>query len=137
MSFLFDTNVISELRKGKACDRNVARWHRGVTEDEIYMSVLVLGEIRKGAEKIRRRDPMRARAIEDWMVALSVALGDRVLPVTAEIADVWGRMSTLRTVPIIDSLLAATAKGHGLTIVTRNVSDFVEFDIAVLNPFAP
>lgn len=136
MSYLVDTNIISELRKGQSCNRNVARWHREIAEDEIYVSVLVFGEIRKGAEMLRRRDPDRTGILEDWMVALSASLGDRVLPLTAEIADEWGRMSARRTVPVVDGLQAATARVHNLTMATRNVSDFDGLEVAVFNPFA-
>ncbi len=137
MSYLIDTNVISELHRGVRCDPNVLRWKSGVADDDLYVSVLVLGEIRKGVEKVRLHDLERARNLERWLSGFDETFSDRVLPLTAEIADVWGRMSALRTVPIIDSLLAVTAKVHSLTVVTRNVSDFVAFDIAVLNPFAP
>lgn len=136
MRYLVDTNVISELRKGNSCNRNVERWHREIDETDIFVSVLVFGEIRKGAEKIRHRDPERAGVLEDWIVALYAALGDRVLPLTAEIAEEWGRMSAMRTVPIVDCLLAATAKVHELTIASRNTADFAGLDVPVFDPFA-
>lgn len=135
MSYLIDTNVISELHKGVRCDPNVLRWKSGVADDDLYVSVLVLGEIRKGVEKVRPHDPERARNLERWLSGFDGTFSDRVLPLTAEIADEWGRMSARRSVPVVDCLQAATAKAHGLTIVTRNMSDFDGLDIMVLDPF--
>jgi len=137
LSFLIDTNIISEVRRGGHCDRNVTAWWDGVADDDLWLSTLVLGEIRKGVELARHRDPDKAAALEAWLNDVITGFGERVLPVDAAVADEWGRMNATRPVPVIDALLAATAKVSGLTFVTRNVSDVAGLGIDVLNPFEP
>lgn len=136
MSFLIDTNIISEIRKGARCDPGVARWWAGVAEGDLWLSALILGEIRKGVELARRRDPDKAAVLEAWLAEVVSGFGDRVLPVDATVAGEWGRMSAIRPVPVIDALLAATAKANGLTLVTRNEADVAGLGVEVLNPFA-
>ncbi|WCR09704.1 type II toxin-antitoxin system VapC family toxin [Paracoccus stylophorae] len=136
MSFLIDTNVISEIRKGNRCDPGVAAWWAEVAEDDLWLSALVLGEIRKGVELARRRDPQKAAALEAWLGEVVAGFADRVLPVDAAVAEEWGRMNAIRPVPVIDALLAATAKANGLTLVTRNEADVAGIGVEVLNPFA-
>lgn len=135
MSFLIDTNIVSEIRKGNRCDPAVAAWWAGVAEDDLRISVLVLGEVRKGVELARRRDPQKARALETWLRDLVSGFGDRIIPVDAAVAEEWGRIAAIRPVPAIDALLAATAKTNGLTLVTRNAADVTGLDVEVLNPF--
>ena len=135
MSFLIDTNIVSEIRKRNRCDPAVAAWWAGVAEDELRISVLVLGELRKGVELARRRDPQKARALETWLRDLVSGFGDRIIPVDAAVAEEWGRIAAIRPVPAIDALLAATAKTNGLTLVTRNAADVTGLDVEVLNPF--
>lgn len=135
MSFLIDTNIISEVRKGDRCDPAVAAWWDGVAEDELWLSALVLGEIRKGVELARRRDPQKAAALEAWLGEVVSGFGDRVLPVDAAVAEEWGRMAAIRPVPVIDALLAATARANGLMLVTRNTGDVEGLGADVLNPF--
>ena len=137
MSFLIDTNIVSEIRKGSRCDPAVAAWWAGVAEDDLWVSALVLGEIRKGVELARQRDPQKARALETWLKDLVSDFGDRILPVDAAVAEEWGRMAAVRPVPAIDALLAATARTSGLTLVTRNAADIAGLDVEVLNPFEP
>ena len=135
MSFLIDTNVISEVRKGARCDANVAAWYASIDDGDLYLSVLVMGEIRKGIELVRPRDAARAEALEAWLAAVNAAFGEHILPVDRAVADEWGRMSAFRPIPTIDGLLAATAKIHRMTLVTRNASDVVGLGAKVLNPF--
>jgi predicted nucleic acid-binding protein len=135
VSFLIDTNVISEIRKGGRCDPGVAAWWADVAEDDLWLSALVLGEIRKGVELARRRDPQKAEALEAWLGEVVAGFADRVLPVDAAVAEEWGRMNAIRPVPVIDALLAATAKANGLTLVTRNEADVAGIGVEVLNPF--
>ena len=137
MSFLIDTNIISEVRKGDRCDAAVAAWWAGVAEDDLWLSALVLGEIRKGVELARRRDPQKAAVLETWLSDVVSGFGDRVLPVDAAVAEEWGRMNAIRPVPVIDALLAATAKANDLTLVTRNEADVAGLGVEVLNPFDP
>lgn len=136
MSLLVDTNVISEVRKGARCHPNVAAWYASVAAGDLYLSVLVVGEIRRGIEQARRRDPARARVFERWLAGIEAAFGDdRILPVDRAVADAWGRLSAIRPIPATDGLLAATAKVHGLTLATRNEHRVSSLGIAVLNPF--
>jgi predicted nucleic acid-binding protein len=111
VSFLLDTNIISEIGKGPRCNEKVADWYDSIDGNEIYLSVLVLGEIRKGLERARRRDPSRVRALENWLASIDTSFADRILQIDLAIADEWGRMSAKRSVSTIDALLAATAKG--------------------------
>lgn len=135
MAFLIDTNIVSEVRKGARCDARVAAWYAAIDDADLYLSVLVLGEIRKGIELARPRDPAKAEALQAWLRQVIAAFGDRIIPVDAAVGDEWGRMSALRPVPVIDALLAATAKVHGLTLVTRNDADVLGLGARVVNPF--
>jgi len=137
LSFLIDTNIISEVRKGARCNPGVAKWWAEVAEGDIWLSTLILGEIRKGVELARRRDPEKASVLEAWLGEVVSGFGDRVLPVDVATAEEWGRMSAMRPVPVIDALLAATAKTNGLTLVTRNEADVAGLGVDVLNPFDP
>ena len=135
MSFLLDTNIISEVRKGSRCHPKVAAWYASVDDGEIYLSVLVLGEIRKSIELASWRDPAKARALEAWLAEVEIAFGDRTFSIDRRTSDEWGRMSAQRSIPVIDGLLAATAKAHHLTLVTRNDADVAGLGASVLNPF--
>jgi len=133
---LIDTNVLSELRKGARADVNVRRWFEGIDEDSIFLSVLVTGEIRRGIEAIRKRDPRAAATLERWLDNVMEAHSERVLPVDAATADEWGRLDARGSLPVIDGLLAATARVHDLTLVTRNVKDVARTGVDVLDPFS-
>lgn len=135
MSFLLDTNVISELRKGDRANPNVLAWFGGLEDEEIYLSVLTIGEIRRGIESVRRRDPDSARALDSWLARLSEDHRDRILPVDRAISEEWGRLSAPDPLPVIDGLLAATAKVKGLKFVTRNVADVESTGIELVDPF--
>lgn len=135
MRYLVDTNVVSELRKGRRCDPGVASWFAAVSSEEIYLSALVLGELRKGIENIRRRDGSAAEALEDWFRELTATHADRILGVDPAVADQWGRFNVPDPLPVLDSLLAATASVHGLTLVTRNLKHVERTGVACLNPF--
>lgn len=136
MSYLLDTNVLSELRKGPRADAGVAAWADGVPDDELFLSVLVVGEVCQGIERIRRRDRASAHALERWLSALRLAYASRILAVDREVAERWGRIAAARSMPVVDALLVATALTHGLTLVTRNVRDVSESGVDILNPFS-
>lgn len=120
MTWLLDTNVLSEVRKGERCHPAVARWWAGVAAAELFLSVLVLGEIRKGIEGLRPRDPARATALDGWLAEVGTGFGARILPVDTAVAVGWGRLAALRPVPVVDGLMVATAMVHGLTLVSRD-----------------
>jgi predicted nucleic acid-binding protein len=136
MRYLLDTNIVSELRKGARCDPAVTAWeqaelipHRGA------ISVLTIGEIRKGIAAIAQRDPQQAARLESWLAGLCRDFGSRVLPVSREVAEEWGRLNALRPLPAVNSLLGATAKVHALILATRNVRDLRAVGLHVVNPF--
>lgn len=134
MSWLVDTNVLSELRKGGRADPGVRAWYAAARAEELYTSVLVLGEVRRGIESIRRRDAASAMALEHWLGRLASGFADRILPVDAAVADRWGALNVPNPVPTVDGLLAATALVHDLVLVTRNVRDVVATGVRVLDP---
>ncbi len=136
--FLLDTNVVSEVRKGRRSDSNVSNWYAGVEESALFISSLTLGEIRRGIELARQRgDVGQAETLEAWLETVVERFSGRILTVDADVADTWGRMSTLRPVPVVDALLAATAGVHDMTLVTRNISDVEGLGVHVLDPFSP
>lgn len=135
MAYLLDTNVLSELRKGKRCDPNVRRWAQSAIQARHFISVLSLGEIRRGIELLRRKSPGQCAAFERWLARLQTDYASNILPVTEEVTDCWGRLMAAQTLPVIDGLLAATAMVHHLTVVTRNTADFGVTNLPIINPF--
>jgi toxin FitB len=135
LSYLVDTNVISELRKGERADPKVRSWFGGVADEEIFLSVLTIGEIRQGVEGIRRRDPDAAVSLDRWLDRVVEMHRDRLVPVDRLVAEEWGQMNVPDPLPVVDGLLAATAKVTGLTLVTRNVSDIARTGVDFVNPF--
>lgn len=134
MRYLLDTNVVSEIRR-PTCDPAVARWFARVPSDHLYLSVLTLGEIRRGVERLRRRDPSQALVFDAWLGSLATSFADRVLGIDAAVADAWGVASAGERVAVEDALIAATAIHHGLTVVTRNVRHLMPTGARVLNPW--
>ena len=135
MSYLLDSNIVSELRKRERADAGVRQWFAGVDDTELFLSVLTVGELRRGIESIHRRDRTRALVLNRWFHALVTQYEARILLVDQKVAEEWGRMNALATLPAIDSLLAATAHVHGLTFVTRNTKDVARTGVPCLNPF--
>ena len=135
MGFLIDTNVLSELRKGSKMDKNVREWFDAVSPDVIYLSTLVVGEVRHGIELLRRRDQKAAIRLETWLAEVQKDAGNRILPVTNEISEQWGRFGVPDPVSVIDGLMAATAMVHGHILVTRNVRDIERTGVNFINPF--
>ncbi len=131
---LLDTNVISETRR-KHRSRNFEVWWDQVEDTELFISVLSLGEIERGVERMRKRDPSQAAALADWNDGLRRLFHRRVLPISEEVAMRWGKLGADRPRPDIDTLIAATAIEHDMTLVTRNVRDFAGLDLLVLDPF--
>jgi predicted nucleic acid-binding protein len=135
VSFLLDTNVVSEIRRGR--DANVAAWAGEVADADLRLSVLTLGEIRKGIERLRGRDPDQAEVFAAWLEQLRDHFADRILPIDDRVAEEWGRLNAPAERKTVDSLIAATARIHDLTVVTRNTADFDGCEVAVLNPWQP
>lgn len=137
MSYLVDTNVISELRKRERCDPNVARWFEALVEDELFLSVLTVGELRRGVERVRRRDPRAGASLDSWLLRVIAGYRDRILDVDLQVVEEWGRLGVPDPLPVVDGLLAATAKVRGLVLVTRNVRDIETTGVPHLDPFLP
>ena len=135
MTWLLDTNVLSELRKGPRADTGVRRWFDKAVDRDLFTSVLVAGELRRGVESIRRRDRAAADGLAQWLESLVERFGDRLLPIDAAVANRWGELNVPDPVPTVDGLLAATALVHDLTLVTRNVRDVATTGVRVLDPF--
>jgi toxin FitB len=135
--YLLDTNIVSELRKGPRADANLTSWLAQEADESLFLSVLVVGEIRKGIESTARRDKATATAtaLEAWLHRLIDAYELRILPITRDVAQAWGRLNVPDPLPVIDSLLAATAQVHGLTFVTRNAKDIARTGVPTINPF--
>ena len=133
--YLLDTNILSELRKRRP-SHAVAEWFDTVSDDDLYLSVLVAGEIRNGIERLRRHHPERAADYQQWLDELLMVYRDRIVGIDLPVADEWGRLNAERALPVVDGFLAATARVHEWTLVTRNVRDFPK-DMDILNPFGP
>jgi predicted nucleic acid-binding protein len=133
--FLLDTNVVSELRKRERCAAKVNMWAQSIEPNQNFLSVLVIGELTRAAILKRRSDRAAADLLEQWIARLTHLYGDRILPITLEIAQEWGRLSAVRPIPPEDGLLAATANVHRLTFVTRNTKNVQGLGVATLNPW--
>lgn len=135
MSYLVDTSVLSEARKGVRANAGVVSWFAEVADHELYVSVLTVGELRRGIDRIARRDASAARVLDGWLRGMVDGFRERVLAVDRAVAEEWGRMNVTQSRPVVDTLVAATAKVHGLTLVTRNTKDVARTGIRCLNPF--
>lgn len=136
MGFLIDTNILSEVQKGARADPGVRAWYDAADPRELYLSVLVLGEVRQGIDRLRRRDPVQAERLEQRLALIKDGFADRILSISTEVAERWGRNNVPDALPVIDGLLAATAQEFGLTLVTRNVRDVERSGVLLLNPFS-
>lgn len=132
--WLIDTMVISELRK-RTPDPNVVHWLSSAPEKSLFLSVVTISEIQRGIALQRGKDALFAERLQVWLDAMMRNYGDRVLPVTAEIARRWGELTALAGHDGADVVIAATALEHGLTVVTRNERHFNPFAVPVLNPY--
>jgi predicted nucleic acid-binding protein len=135
VSYLLDTNVVSERLRPRP-DPRIRDWFASVANEDLYISALVVGEVTNAAESLRRRDPLRATRYQEWLDGLVREYGPRILPITPAIVAEWGKMGVPDPVPVIDGLMAATAKVHGLTFVTRNTNDVARTGVRLLNPFS-
>lgn len=134
MAFLFDTNIISETVKPRP-DANLIRWLEDIAHSDCYLSVVTLGEIRKGIELKKKKDKAKAQKFERWLSVLKEDFADFTLNIDEHIAEEWGRLQAISPEEPTDALFAATARVHGLTLVTRNVKHMMHWDVVVVNPF--
>ena len=130
--FLLDTNVVSAARKK---DPAVAAWIDSQSRHALWISVITLGEIARGVEKKQRHDPVAAQHLAAWFRQIRLDYSDRIFDVDDQIAAEWGRIDAIRTRSIADGLIAATAMIHELAVVTRNVSDFADTGVRIVNPW--
>ena len=133
--YLLDTNVVSELRKGSRGNPEVRAWLEIQRAAQLWLSVLVVGELRRGVHLIGRRDAASAAVLGQWLDGIIEDFSDRILPVTATIAQQWAAMSVPDPIPVVDGLMAATAAVHDLTVVTRNVADIGRTGVRWVDPF--
>jgi len=136
--YLIDTNIVSEARKKDKADLGVRRFFAQVEVEEapVYLSVVTIGELRRGIELIRHRgDTPQARQLEAWLQTVLTEYADCILPMDEEIAQLWGRLRAPHPEHALDKQIAATALIHSLTVVTRNQRDFEATGVRVLNPF--
>jgi toxin FitB len=135
VSYLLDTNILSETRKRQPAV-GVTNWIGATPSEWLYVSVLTLGEIEQGISRIRGRgDNEQAADLARWLREVELGFADRILPITLPVATAWGRQQHAQALAVIDGLIAATAKVHSLTVVTRNAKDFERTGVQVLNPF--
>lgn len=132
--YLLDTNVISETRKTQAHPK-VLSFLSSLPRGSLYLSVLTLGELRRGIAKRAATDPATARSLSAWAEGLEISFADRILPIDSGVARLWGELSAQRSLPVVDTLLAATALTHKLVLVTRNTADVKDTGVTVLNPW--
>jgi predicted nucleic acid-binding protein len=136
VTYLLDTNVLSETRKRQPAE-GVTEWIAATPPERLHVSVLTLGEIEQGIARIRGRgDQQQATTLERWLREVELGFADRILPVTLPVASAWGRQRHTQPLPVIDALIAATARVNEMTVVTRNVKDFEYSGVPVFNPFS-
>lgn len=134
--FLLDTNVISELRKPQA-DANVVAWAKSIIAPRMFISAITLKELETGVLRIERRDPVQGTVLRTWLKRHVIPAFDaRILPIDAAVALRCASLHVPDRVNESDALIAATALVHGLTVVTRNISDFQSSGVALINPWA-
>jgi predicted nucleic acid-binding protein len=134
MRYLLDTNIVSEISK-RTPNSGVLTWFDAAEDTDLSISVITIGEIRKGIEQKRRTDPGRAERLERTLNTIRTDYRGRIIAVSEEVAEEWGRMCMVYPNHPVDNLLSATAKIHGMTLVTRNIRDVEIHDISCFNPF--
>lgn len=134
VGYLFDTNVLSEVNRRQP-DVRVLAFVRGLSNEDAYISVLTIGELRRGAVLKRRTDADHADRLDAWIASIEADYGPRILPIDLPTARLWGGLAAGRSRPLADTLIAATAMVHDLTLVTRNTRDFADTGVALVNPW--
>ncbi len=136
--YLLDTNVLSEIRKKKNANKGVIAFFKSVKEQKksLYISVITIGELRRGVEVIRhRKDTRQANQLEKWLNLILSQYQDNILDIDAETAQLWGKLRTPHPEHALDKMIAATGIIHELVVVTRNQKDFKQTGVRVINPF--
>jgi predicted nucleic acid-binding protein len=136
VTFLVDTNVVSELRRGRNAAAAVTAWFAAIPAEHIFTSVIVLGEVRRGIELLARRDKPQAEMLERWYASMRQQLGRRVLPIDESIMMMWSRISVPDALPAYDGLIAATALVNNMTVATRNTADFRRVGVSAVDPWS-
>jgi toxin FitB len=137
--FLIDTNVVSEARKGERANRGVVAFLKELADsgDPVFLASVAIGELRRGVELIRRRgDADQAERLEAWLESIVDEFGERILPLDADAAQVWGRLRVPNPDHALDKQIAAIALVNDLTLATRNLADFEGLGVRLRNPFA-
>jgi toxin FitB len=130
--YLLDTCVISEARRRSP---PAVSWLRSTRSDTLFLSAITIGEIMKGAIMKLRTEPPAAAVLMRWLDELRVVYASRILPIDDEVATSWGRLMAERSRPVVDTLIAATARVHNKVVVTRNVADFADAGVTLLDPW--
>jgi toxin FitB len=136
VNVLVDTNVVSELKRGRHANPRVLAWFSTVPKERVFTSVIVLGEVRRGIELVARRDKPQAAALERWYASVRERLANRILAVDEPVMMVWSKISAPDMLPAYDGLIAATALVHTMTVVTRNELDYRRAGVDVINPWS-
>jgi predicted nucleic acid-binding protein len=134
VNFLIDTDIISE-RQRAAPNPGVLDWLARAHSGSLYLSVLVIGELRRGVEQLRRRDPGHADRPQAWLEQVVRDFGDRIVPITTDVVQAWGRLDVPDRLPVVDGLMAATALVNDWTLVTRHTADVARTGVRLRNPF--
>jgi hypothetical protein len=137
--FLVDTNVISEIRKKQKINKGVKQFFKSIINDNktLYISVITIGELRRGIELIRHRgDIKQANQLEEWLELIINEYQDNILEIDNDIAQLWGKLRSPHPENALDKQIAATALIHDLTVVTRNEKDFIKTGVKIFNPFS-
>ena len=136
--YLVDTDVISEARKGEKANAGVRTFLSSAIRDSaaIFLSVITIGELRQGVERIRHRGDMaQAKRLEGWLDRVTATYADAIIPLDEETAHIWGRLRALHPENPLDKQIAATALMHDLTVVTRNTAHYEPTGVRLVNPF--
>lgn len=134
VKYLLDTNVLSEHTRPRP-DRRVMQWFETVPEDSLFLSIITIGEIHRGIEKLKRTDRNRAKQLNIWLSHLLGTYRDRILNLSLETAFVWGKLTAEHPQYYHDAFIAATALAQSMTVVTRNVKDFTPLGVELVNPW--
>ena len=136
MNLLLDTNVLSELKRGRNADARVVALFSEIPSERVFTSVVVLGEVRRGIELVARRDKPQAMLLDRWYADIRERLANRVLAVDEPVMLAWSRISVPDMLPAYDGLIAATALVHGMTVATRNAADYRRAGVEVFDPWS-